>query len=67
LKALKKLRMYLYGDRFLVEIDAKTLVHQPNQPALDLPGLVVNRWLAWIKMFSFEIKHVAGKRHGGPD
>jgi len=67
LKALKKLRMYLYGVRFLVEIDAMTLVHQLNQPASDLPGSVVNRWLAWIRMFSFEIKHVAGKRHRGPD
>ena len=27
LKALKKLQYYLYGVRFLVEIDAKTLVH----------------------------------------
>jgi len=59
--------MYLYGVRFLVQIDAKTLVHQLNQPASDLPGSVVNRWLAWIRKFSFEIKHVAGKRHGGPD
>jgi len=67
LKALKKLRMYLYGVRFLVEIDAKTLVPQMNQPGSDLPGSVVNRWLAWIKMFSFEIKHVAGKRYGVPD
>ena len=40
--ALKKLRFYLYGIRFLVEIDAKTLVHQFNQPASDLPELVVN-------------------------
>jgi len=59
--------MYLYGVRFLVEIDAKTLVQQLNQPASDLAGSVVNRWLAWIRMFSFEIKHVVGKRHGGPD
>ena len=43
LKALKKLRYYLYGVQFLVEIDAKTLVHQLNQPASDLPGSVVNR------------------------
>ena len=50
-----------------MEIDGKTLVHQLNQPASDLPGLVVNRWLAWIRMLSFEIKHVAGKRHGGLD
>ena len=67
LKVLKKLRYYLYGIRFLVEIDARTLVHQLNQPASDLPGSVVNRWLAWIRMFTFEIKHVAGRRHGGPD
>jgi len=67
LKALKKLRMYLYKVRFLVEIDAKTLVHQLNQPALDLLGSVGNKWLAWIRMLSFEIKHVVGKRHGGPD
>src|SRR5258705_3766701 len=67
LKALKKLRYYLYGVRFLVEIDAKTLVHQLNQPATDLPGSVVNRWLAWIRLFDFELKHVSGTKHGGPD
>ena len=67
LKALKKLRVYLYGVRFVVEIDARTFVHQLNQPASTLPGSVVNRWLAWIRMFSFEIKHVEGKKHGGPD
>ena len=67
LKALKKFRYYLYGVRFLVEIDARTLVHQLNQPASDLPGSVVNRWLAWIRMFTFDIKHVAGRKHGGPD
>ena len=67
LKTLKKFRYYLYAVRFLVEIDARTLVHQLNQPASDLPGSVVNRWRAWIRLFSFDIKHVAGKRHGGPD
>jgi len=67
LKALKKLPVYLYGVRFVVEIDARTLVHQLNLPASDLPGSVVNRWLAWIRLFNFEIKHVAGKKHGGPD
>ena len=46
LKGLKKFRYYLYGVRSLVEIVARTLFHQPNQPASDLPGSVVNRWLA---------------------
>src|SRR5258705_10704901 len=67
LRALKKLRFYLYRIRFLVEIDVKTLVHQLNQPASDLPGSVVNRWLAWIRLFDFELRHVAGVKHGGPD
>lgn len=67
LKALKKLRFYLYGIHFQVEIDAKTLIHQLNQPASDLPGSVVHRWLAWIRLFSFDIKHVLGVKHQGPD
>ena len=46
LKALKNLRYCLYGVIFLREIDARTLVHQLNQPASDLPGCIVNRWLA---------------------
>ena len=67
LKGLKKLRVYLYGVRFVMEIDARTLVHQLNLPALDLLGSVVNRYLTWIRLFNFDIKHVAGKKHGGPD
>jgi hypothetical protein len=55
---LKKFKYYVYGVHFLVEIDAKTLVHQLNQPAMDLPGAVVGRWLAYIRMFSFDIQHV---------
>jgi len=67
LKALKKLQVYLYGVRFVMEIDARMLLHQLNLLASDLLGLVVNRWLAWIRLFNFDIKHVAGKKHGGPD
>ena len=65
--ALKKLHFYLYGIRFLVEIDAKTLVYQLNQPASDLPGSVVNRWLVWIRLFDFDLKHVVGTKHSGLD
>jgi len=50
-----------------MEIDARTLVHQLNLPALDLLGSVVNRWLTWIRLFNFDIKHVAGKKHEGRD
>ena len=51
----------------MVEIDARTLVQQLNQTASDLPVSVVNRWLAWIRLFTFDINHVAGTKHGGPD
>ena len=67
LKAWKKLQVYLYSIRFVIEIDARMLMHQLNLPASDLLGSVMNRWLAWIRLFNFDIKHVAGKKHGGPD
>src|SRR5436853_1445265 len=40
LLAVRKFHYYLYSVRFLVEIDARTLVHQLNQPTSDLPGTV---------------------------
>jgi hypothetical protein len=67
LRPLKEFRHYVYGVHFLVEIDAKTLVHQLNQPMTDLPGAVVGRWIAYIRMYSFDIQHVSGARHKGPD
>jgi hypothetical protein len=67
LRALRKFRYYLYGIQFLVEIDARTLVHQLNQPISDLPGAIVGRWLAYIRLFTFDIKHVPGTKHKGPD
>ena len=67
LKAVKRFRYYLFGVRFLDEIDARTLDYQWNQPASDLPGSVVNTWLAWVRLFTFDIKHVAGTKHGGLD
>ena len=67
MKALKKFRNYVYGVRFLVETDANTLVHQLNLPANDLPGALVTRWIAWIRLFDFDVKHVPGRLNGGPD
>jgi hypothetical protein len=59
LKMLKKVRQYLCGVRFVVETDAKTpLVAQLNRSASDFPGALVTRWLAWIQVFDFEVRHV---------
>ncbi|KAJ5636868.1 uncharacterized protein N7484_010181 [Penicillium longicatenatum] len=67
LKALKKFRHWLYGVHFTLEIDAKTLATQLNRSATDLPGALVTSWLAWIRLFDFEVKHVPGDRHGAAD
>ena len=46
----------------------KTLIHQLNQPINDIPGAVVGTWwLAYIRLFSFDIVHVPGIKHRGPD
>lgn len=38
LKALRKMTFWLHGVGFMVEIDAKTLVHQLNLPVNNLTG-----------------------------
>ena len=43
LGTLKQFYYYLYGVRFLIEIDARTLVRQLNQPTSDVPGAIVGR------------------------
>jgi hypothetical protein len=67
LKLLKKVRQYLYGVRFVVETDAKTLVAQLNRGSSDLPGALVTRWIAWIQLFDFDVRHVPGKEHTAAD
>jgi hypothetical protein len=65
--AVKRFRHYLYGVHFLVEIDAKTIIHQLNEPINDIPGAVIGRWLTYIRLFSFDIVHVPSMRHKGLD
>jgi hypothetical protein len=63
LLALKKFRSYIYGVRFEVETDAKTLIAQLQRSATDLPGALITRWLALLNMWDFDIVHVAGKKN----
>lgn len=67
LKALKKFRIYVYGIGFTLEVDAATLLAQLNHSAADLPGALITRWLAWIRLFDFDVVHVPGRRHSAPD
>lgn len=67
LKALKKVRFWLYGVHFILETDANVLVAQLNMSGTDLPGALITRWIAWIRLFDFEVKHVSGSKHTAAD
>jgi hypothetical protein len=67
LKALRKVRFWLYGVHFVLETDANVLVAQLNRSATDLPGSLVTRWIAYIRLFDFEVRHVPGRKHTAAD
>jgi transposase InsO family protein len=67
LKALKKFRFWLFGRTFVVETDAQTLVWLLNQPPNDLPNALLTRWLSYIRLFDFNVRHIPGRRNGGAD
>ena len=67
LKALQKVRYWLYGVHFVLEMDANVLVAQLNRSATDLPGSLVTRWIAYIRLFDFEVRHVPGHKHTAAD
>jgi hypothetical protein len=47
--------------------DARVLIAQLNRSSSDLPGSVMNRWLATILQWDFDIVHVPGKKNVIPD
>ena len=59
--------MWLYGIKFTVKIDAKTLLYQLNLPIVDLFEAMVTRWITWIRLFDFEVRHIPGHQHSGLD
>ena len=67
LRSLMKFLYDLYGVQFLIEINARTIVPQLNQPTSNLPAAIVGPWLAYTRLFSFDIKNVAGVKYKGPD
>jgi hypothetical protein len=67
LRAMKKMRSYLIGIHFILETDAAVLVAQLNRAASDLPGSLLTRWIAWMRLFDFEVKHIPGKKNSAAD
>ena len=67
LKALKKIRFWLYEVRFTIEIDVNTLIIQFNHSAADFSEVLIIRWFTWIRLFDFNVRHVLDKRHIAAD
>ena len=63
LKALKKIRFWLYEVHFVVKINVNIFVTQLNQSIVDLSKVFVTRWLTWIRLFDFDVRHVSDKKH----
>lgn len=65
-KTLKKLQLYIWGVPFTLEVDASYLRQMVNSPD-PLPNAATNRWVAWLHLFDFSIRHVPAEKHKGPD
>jgi hypothetical protein len=53
----------LYGIHFVLETDANVLTTQLNRSGTDLLNALLTRWLTWIRLFNFEVRHVLGIKH----
>lgn len=65
-KSLKKRKLYIWGRHFIIEVDAQSLIRMINTPD-PLPNAAMNRWLAYIALFDFDIQHVKAEKHRLPD
>lgn len=66
-RALKSVKMYIVGlKNFVVEVDAKYIKGMINNPDIQ-PSATINRWIAGILLFDFELRHVSAKDHAPAD
>ena len=66
-RALKATQLYTIGvEKLVVEMDAKYIKGMINNPTLH-PNDAVNRWIAAILLFDFELVHIPAERHTGAD
>jgi hypothetical protein len=62
-KILKKICFYFYDVKFILKTNARVLVDQLNRFDTNLSDALVTRWLAWIRLFDFEVRHVLDIKH----
>ena len=67
LKTLKKICFWLYEVRVIIEIDVNTLIAQLNRFIIDLSEILMTRWLTWICLFDFNVRHVVDKKYTATD
>ena len=67
LKTLKKVRFWLYEVQFIIKINVNILIIQFNRSAVDLSETLMTRWLTWIHLFDFDVRHVLDKRYTATD
>ena len=66
-RALQAVKMYIIGvENFVVEVDAKYIKGMINNPDIQ-PSATINRWIAGILLFDFELRHVSAKDHAPAD
>jgi hypothetical protein len=66
-RALRAVRVWIFGvPRLTIEVDAKYIKGMINNPDLQ-PNASINRWIAGILLFNFELVHVPGDKHTGAD
>ena len=66
-RALRAYRLYIIGVKQLkVEVDAKYIKGMINNPDIQ-PNAAMNRWVAGILLFDFELHHIPANRHTGAD
>jgi hypothetical protein len=66
-RALRAVRIYLFSiTNLTVEVDAKYVKGMINNPDLQ-PNATINRWIAGILLFSFELVHIPTSKHTGAD
>jgi hypothetical protein len=67
LVGLKGTRRYTIGvKKLIVEVDAEYIKGMLNNPDLQ-PNATLNRWIALIQLYDFELRHIPAEKHKAPD
>ena len=67
MRALWHYRIFIVGvPHLIVEVDAASIKGMLNRPDIQASAHI-NRWIEAVLMFDFELVHVPGEKHKGPD